>query len=413
MRAVLPLLTALALLAGCSSRERANPLDPANPETGGRPPGFNAIAGHDIVLLSWTPHPELAIDGFRVMRLAPGDSVYRPIAGALSPTTSRCNDLLVADGATYRYRLYYIIQGSPGHLPAEDVATPGPLRPWVADYGSGSLLRLSPDGRDVIAGYSDAGDVQSLAVDPADGRVWTSASTDGIVSTRLPGDPVPVVIPGLGRPYSLAVSPLDHGAWVCNLNGSLAHFSTDGGRIAYLTNLVNPTGVAVSPRDYSVWVCEKDGDRARHLNSAGTLIATARVPAATRVAVDSLSGQAWITSYEGGRVWRVSALGALLDSSSAAAGPIGIAVDARRGRAWIADALGDRVLALELATMRVLVTVTGLPEAGDLDVDLATGEVWVVARASQEIVRLSRDGVVLQRLGGFSDPSAVRLDPGQ
>jgi hypothetical protein len=36
-----------------------------------------------------------------------------------------------------------------------------------------------------------------------------------------------------------------------------------------------------------------------------------------------------------------------------------------------------------------------------------------VARGSEEIVRISRDGVVLQRLGGFNDLAEVRLDPGQ
>ena len=413
MRSVLPLLTALALLAGCSNRERANPLDPANPQTGGRPEGFNAVAGHDVVTLAWTAQPALAIDGFRVERLAPGDSLYRALAPEFPPGASSFSDLLVADGGLYRYRLYYVIRGALAHLPAEDEATPGPLRPWVADAGAGTLVRLSPDGRDVVSSYSDAGGLQSLAVDPADGRVWTSARYDAVVTTRLPGDLVPVDITGLGQPYSLAVSPLDHGAWICELAGTLAHYSEEGLPLEHVDLLEMPSGVSVSPRDFSVWVCENGADRARHLNSGGALIAMAHVSTPSRVAVDSLSGQAWITSFDSGRVWRVSALGALLDSSSAASGPIGIAVDPRRGRAWVADARGSRVVVLDVATMRVLFTVTGLPEARDLDLDLATGEAWVVARSSQEIVRISRDGVVLQRIGGFNDPAEVRLDPGQ
>ena len=62
--------------------------------------------------------------------------------------------------------------------------------------------------------------------------------------------------------------------------------------------------------------------------------------------------------------------------------------------------------------MDLLFTVPGLLDARDVDVDLSTGEAWVVARGSREIVRLSSAGVVLERLGGFSDPVEVRVDPG-
>jgi DNA-binding beta-propeller fold protein YncE len=415
MRPVLPLLTVLALLAGCSNRERANPLDPANPQTGGRPQGFNAVAGHALVVLTWTAQPALAIDGFLLQRLMTGDSLYRTVPVGFTPGASGYTDLLVADGSPVRYRLYYLIHGSPGHLPAEDEATPGPQRPWVADAGAGALVRLSPDGRDVASRSLDAGYLQSLAVDPADGRVWTSSSFDGLVTTRLPGDPAPVNILGLGQPFTLAVSQRDHSAWICDLGGALAHYSSAGtslpGRVALLDT---PSGVAISPKDYSVWVCENGGDRVRHYDSIGALGATGYVGAPSRVAVDSITGQAWVTSLALGRVWRLSALGAVLDSSSAASGPIGIAVDSRRGRVWIADAVGNRVVVLDLARMAgVLFTVTGLPQARDVDVDPATGEAWVVARASHEVVRISPAGVVLQRLGGFVDPAEVRVDPGQ
>jgi DNA-binding beta-propeller fold protein YncE len=414
MRAVLPLLTALALLAGCSNRERANPLDPANPATGGRPAGFNAVAGYGLVTLSWTAQPSLAIDGFLVQRLAPGDSLYRPMGAVFTPAASGVNDLLVRSGSLYRYRLYYLIRGAPGHLPAEDEATPGPLRPWVADAGAGTLVRLSPDGRDIARSSRDAGDLQSLAVDREDGRVWTSSRYDGLVTTRLPGSVVADRITGLGQPFSMAVSPLDHSAWICELAGSLAHYSAAGASLPGRAELLDtPTGVAVSPRDFSVWVCENGANRVRRFDSDGTPLAVAYVASPSRVAVDSLSGQAWVTSLSAGRVWRLSALGARLDSSNVAVGPIGLAVDHRRGRVWIADAGGDRLVVLDLATMAVLFTVPGLAEARDVDVDLATGDAWVVARSDRQVVRVSPDGVVLQRLGGFTDPTEVRLDPGQ
>ena len=46
MRRVAALLTVALLAAGCSERARLNPFDPANPDTGGQPAGFVAIAGN-------------------------------------------------------------------------------------------------------------------------------------------------------------------------------------------------------------------------------------------------------------------------------------------------------------------------------------------------------------------------------
>ena len=61
MRRLFSLLTLLLLvmLSGCSRRERTNPLDPANPATGGGPSGFNAIADFSLVRLSWDAQPDL------------------------------------------------------------------------------------------------------------------------------------------------------------------------------------------------------------------------------------------------------------------------------------------------------------------------------------------------------------------
>ena len=44
MRRLLPILaSATLLLTGCSSRERANPFDPLNPQTSGRPSQGRAL----------------------------------------------------------------------------------------------------------------------------------------------------------------------------------------------------------------------------------------------------------------------------------------------------------------------------------------------------------------------------------
>lgn len=421
MRRLAALLTAAAFAvaalgtSGCSQRDRANPLDPANPETGGRPEGFNAIANYSVITLSWTPRPDLAVDGFQLMRLAPGDSLFRPLGGTRAVTANGYVDSGVLNGQRYRYRLYYVIGGQTGQRPAEDEATAGPLRVYVADPGAGAALRLSPDGRDVISRWTTFGDVQSIAVDAEAGRVWVSSWPDGTAGWFDPSSPFTLMIPGIPSPYSLAVDKGNHTVWICDLSGSLVHRDLDGGSATpgVIPLLDGPIGVAVGPADRSVWVCEGDGNRVRRWNSTGTPLATAFLAASpSRVAVDSLTRVAWVTSLNGARVWRIAENGAVLDSSLACSGPIGIALDRPRGLAWVADAVGNRVVALDIGTLAVVRTIGGLVEPRSVAVDPTNGEVWVVARGTRAVAHYSSAGVLLDRLDGLSDPSEITLDYG-
>src|SRR5262245_64982884 len=107
--ALLALAVTLAL-SGCSQRDRANPLDPQNPNSRGAPTGFNAIAGFLTVRLNWDARPDLDIDGFQVYRRAAGDSLYRPLSSQLPPRSSTLLDTGVPNGAETRYRLSFVVE---------------------------------------------------------------------------------------------------------------------------------------------------------------------------------------------------------------------------------------------------------------------------------------------------------------
>ncbi len=419
MRRLLLVLTLAALAAGCSARDRANPLDPANPDTRGRPTGFASVAGYTLVMLSWTPQPSLAIDGFQIERLLAGDSLYRPLGGVLPPSASGFLDSGEPNGVLVRYRLYYVIHGAPANLPAEDQATPGPLLPWVVEQGGASVTRLSPDGRHVMFRVGDVGHPQSLAIAPAAGAIWSSSIEDGLVSLSDNGGTVRQSIRGLASPSTMAANPADGSVWVCDPGGSTGqvwHFGTDGGAgvPASLSPLDDPEGIALSPRDHSVWVCERAGNRLSRYAPTGVRLSETPLAGPTRVLVDSLTGVGWVSSFGAGRIWRLSASGALLDSSSVTPTPIGMAVDYAHGRAWVVDPNAATVYALDPSTLTPLFSVGGLSGAWDVAVDRATGDAWVTVRGQGEVVRLAAaDGRVLERCGGLDDPIEVRLDPGQ
>jgi DNA-binding beta-propeller fold protein YncE len=413
MRRLAPLLVAL-LLGACSHRARLNPLDSANPESGGAPEGFNALADFLQVQLVWTPRPDLPIDGFKLFRLAPFDSVYRPLAGVLPPTAGRFRDTNGSNGLDFRYRLYYVVDGVTSTTFAEDVATPGSVRAWVGDVGAGRLLRLTPDARDVLTSRTGFASPYSLAVTPDFGPVWVADFQAGLVSVADPSGLIAeVVIRGVPQPFTMALDPFDASAWICDLAGSVRHYAQDGrpASPSSIQFLEQPGGVATDPADGSLWVTESAGDRVRRFLRDGTPDGVHLLPSPSRVAVDSLTGEAWVTSLSSGRVWRLSNRVDVLDSLQLS-GPIGVALDWRRRTAWVADAAANLLVAIDMdaAVVRLRITVPGEPR--DVAVDLERGEAWVVARTAGAVARYSASGVLLGRVTGLGNPYEVRLDRG-
>jgi DNA-binding beta-propeller fold protein YncE len=415
MRGLLPLLTAALILAGCSTRERANPFDPGNPDTGGRPAGFVAIAGHQSVELRWrTVTGVRDLQGYRVHRRIAGQADYVVISGLLSPSTSTFFDFGLVNGVRHDYRLYFEFSDGLGPHPAEDFATPGRLRPWVVELDGAALVRLSADGRRVASRTGGFGGPSHVAVDPGNGLVWISDTFGGRVRIYDPGFLTFVDVTTVQDPLALAVNPVDHTAWICDDGADrLWHVDASGAPASPgdIDLLDDPLGVALDPVNEHVWVCERGGNRVRRILADGTPDWALSLQAPSRVAVDSTSRHGWVTSFLQGQVIRVSNTGAAVDTLSQFDGPIGVAIDPRRDRVWVADAIGNRIIAVRRAGTEAF-RVEGLPGVRDVVVDLRTGDAWVVCTGSGEVVRIAADGTVIARVGGLVDPYGIALDPG-
>jgi DNA-binding beta-propeller fold protein YncE len=411
MRARLAILIAGALaLAGCAARDRANPFDPANGSTSGRPTGFVALASDQTVELEWNRAQGEGLLGYQLMRRLAGQPEYSELTGVLPLTTTHYVDRGLLNGVDHEYALFFIFSSGAGAQPARDVATPGHAAPWMADAGTGALARLTPDNRHVIASRSGGISLSAVTVDSISSRVWASDVGDGYVLTWDVLTGAALTVPGFSTPGELAAQPWDSTAWVCDESaGKLVHLDASGRRLASWP-FQTPTGVALDPNDASVWVCERDGDRVHHLDAAGAPIGICSFSRPSRVAVDVSTGLAWVTSYTNHRVMAVSPDGSIVHTVTTIAGPVGIAVDARRGRVWVGDVDGDRVVALHLDGS-VEFSVTGLPAPRSVAVDPESGEAWAALAASGEVVRISPAGAILRRQGGFSAPYGIAIDP--
>jgi DNA-binding beta-propeller fold protein YncE len=415
----LALALAAALACGCGQRPRANPFDPANPVTGGRPAGFVALAGNGQVELEWQPAVSAGLVGYQLFRKLVTDTTYAAITGTIPADASRIGDFQLANGIEHDYRLYYVFDRGLGNLPAEDFATPGPLEPWVADFGRSALARMTADGRH-IESWQPFGTVSAgtgspidVASDPSNGLVWVSCSFGPLV-VYTPATGNRVNITRLSSPGALALDPVDGTAWVCDdVDQSLYHFSNSGAVASpgQLAPLENPLDVAVDPGDRSVWVCERDGNRVTRFAADGSGRAAATLLAPSRVAVDSLTHEVWATSFSRGRVYRLTNTPALSDSFTIAAGPVGVAVDGGRGRIWVADATGGSVFALH-RNGSVEFQISGLATPREIQVDRASGEAWVTLLNPGRLARLSPTGKVLTVTGGFDQPAGLSIGAG-
>jgi DNA-binding beta-propeller fold protein YncE len=413
-------LLALALAApvpGCSTREHANPFDPENPDTHGRPANFVALAGPSLVELRWTPPPPyIAADcGYRLFRRVAGEADFSQVGPDLDRNASYYADFGLADGLLHEYRLYYVFDGVSGGLPAEDAATPGPLRPWCADFALARLFAITPDGGHVVAEHGGFIAPSYVVVDPSRGTVWVSDTYDGRVVNFNPATSGRFFISGLAEPVALALDPLDLSLWVgYQGRDSVYHYTAAGARgvpSRLPATLLDPIGLACDPTTGMLWVCERGGNAVHRFSRAGVSLGATPLATPSRVAVDSLTGEAWATSFAGGLVVRITATGEAQDSV-ALAGPIGVAVDARRGRIWVADARAGQVVVMTRAG-QVLHRIGGMTQARDMDVDLARGDAWVTVPGIRSVVRIAETGAVLSRLGGFTDPYGIALDPGR
>lgn len=418
-------LRALALLAvllgaalggaGCEERPRSNVLDPENPTTGGGPLGFRALGGADGVTLRWNPAPARAdLLGFRLERRRAGPEAFAQLGPFLPPGSTGTSDATAQWDLDYEYRLSFVLADSTvSGQPVTALARPGREVVWVADPGVDQVIRLTPDGRERVLTVQGVRSVNRIAVDVTDGAVWATEPFDGRarIFTVL-GAPL-ATFPAGASPNALAVDPTSASAWVCDeVGGGVVRFNRSGNQQANAGQFDNPQDVAIRSGG-GAFVVDAGVGTITPIDAGGnrgTPIALGGDP--RRVAVDALDGSLWVSRFAANEVVHLSSAGAVISRTPVAGGPYAIDLDELRNRVWVGVDLADAVIALDRATGAEIRRVNGIPRPRGLSVADRTGEVWVAAIESGEIVRISSDGAVQWRKTGFDAPFDVRVDPG-
>jgi DNA-binding beta-propeller fold protein YncE len=409
------LFALLALLAGCEGRLHSNPLDPDNPSTGGGPVQFVALAGHGVVTLSWDPAPSgTQVAGFLLERKERDAGAYATLVPVLPRTTDGYVDASALDDVEYQYRLSYVLAGggSTGSPVVRD-ARPGPEIAWVADPGSDEVVRFAPDGRAVEFAIPGVTAVNRLAIQLSGGEVWATEPLDGRVRIwDVDGSPL-ASFNGLAQPNAVAVDAASLTAWICEESGPRVRRWTSGGVVQGTSPLLSlPTDVAVRAGG-GAWVVDNGAGRVYRLDASGTPVDTIDVGLdPRRIAVDALDGSIWVSRFTAGEVVHIAANGAILGTATGLEGPYALDVDEFRNQVWVGLDGANAVQTLARSDASRKFRVNGIPRPRGLALADRTGECWVVAIESHELVRIDATGAVQSRYAGLSAPFDVRVDPG-
>ncbi len=386
-------------LPGCTTRDRLNPLDPANTETGGTIPGFSAIAANRLVELRWIPLTQQGIDSYVLHRWRPGEEPS-PLPGAVfSPAASGSVDFDVENDSSYLYRLVarFVYGDSAVSLP--DSATPGNRVILVLGAEEPGIITLSPDERDVISAVAAANAYEDFDIDRDRNVLWLSDPASGAVLRRgLSGEDAGVTL-SLSGVADLSVSSLRGVGWVASPDNQLLQafgpaLNDPAPRVS-VAGLGHPRVVEAGSLDPSVWVGTDEGVVYRLNPSDGASLDQWNVTDPVRaIALDQAAGAAWVVTNRGS----VSDLRYLAPGNpSTAAKRVGldnvadVEVETATRTLWLSERGRPRFATGRVSRLAMdgstLATRAGM-EAYGLAVEEGRDHVWVTDLASNRVLEL-------------------------
>ena len=302
---------------------------------------------------------------------------------------------------------------------------------WVADQGSGAIVKLSPWGieRKKITGFNGP---LSVSVDPSDGSCWV-ANTLGNQIVKLNSDGTNAFSPIgsfggtlFSQPFSVSVNSYNGSCWVGDgWNSRIVRFTRDGAEDGQWAVGHHESGVvSASPLDNSCWATVFDNHEARRILPDGSQQITGGFVLPASISVDpNDNNSCWLTDIGGGTNCVIK-----LDSSGGEIVKIGdgffepqflrprcVSTYPTDGTCWIANTMAGEIVRLgydeSTGTITEMARRGGFSGPMAVCVDPADGSCWVTDTGKGEVVKLDPEGIELFRTGGFDNPWAISVIP--
>ena len=353
------------LIFSCSERQRLNPLDPANPETGGRPFPPNIVSHRDTVILTWEALDFKNVNAINVYRRIHGEPEFTLVA-TLAPEIQQYTEYEAAYDISRWYRLT-VTSGDYESPPSDSVRIrPGPSYVWVANAETGEIIKLTHDGEHIIFRTGAFLHPVKITIDSRNQMLWVADFwARRVIGMDNQGKGTGVELFGPDA-VDVEIDTSDNSIWVLNRNsGVLEKFSSSGNSVLKKSGLDHPEAIALDPTDGSVWLLEKGNGQVIQFSRNGDLL---RALPGFRFSLD-------------------------------------IQIDPVRKAIWVSDS--TQIIRLSMENPDDRLYLGSYQYVREIAVNPVTGECWGIDWSSQKnqskVFKYSPDGKLIFTLTGFSD----------
>ena len=416
---VLPLLLVVCWSGGCTDRQHRNPLDPLTTNPLDTSTAIDAVAGNEVVSLSWDYSQFEDLTGYRLHRSAFSADETSPelTVRDLSPSTLQFEDVAVSNGQTYLYWLSLIVDvDGELELTRTELATPGPEIAWAADGGSGLVWQLSPDGRNGLLARGRFS-VGGMAVNRQDRSCWVSDTNTGLHRIDVAGE-VDAIESELMTAGDLSFDADGSTGWVVDsADASVYSFSLDSPDSLLLlqvdASFLDPFEIAAIGG--ACWIADREQGRILLYSVEGGRVVDWRgfdellaIAAADGPLQAEGGNVVWALADTGARLLRLEVEGVEREFALPFDRALSLDVDDRTGNCWV---LGESDIAVFNDDGSLMPNERQVDlGATDLTIDGINQNVWVAATSAVWKLNIELEGAA--RLDGFSQAFRIAVDPG-
>ena len=425
-RAFATWLVAVAAFAvvsgGCETRDRSNPFDPYNNETGGLIPGFNALAGNEQVEIRWSRVTQNGLTGFRLLRWHPGETpevIEDQIPANLTGTV----DFAVVNEESYVYQLVARFQSGDTLASPADTATPGTRQIIVLGADLPGMYGLTPDGRDILYAQPARDAYEDMELDERRGILWLSIPLDGSVQRLNPSGAI--AAPEIRVPFvsDVSISDLKGYGWLADpVTEDVRRYGPSLSDVEGVSRFFGRARVVEAGKHTSfVWVGNEAGDvyrKTSDLDPAGQWA----VPGVVRaIAIDEGTAQAWVVARPAGETGTDDLYRIDPTDSTVTGVPFRLAnvadveFDEARHSLWVSEegppTLGSGRLTRLDDQGEIVASLSGIEPFG-IHLDKETGNCWAADLRSKRVLEVAPSGAVVRRTTVIETPYMVRVIAG-
>ncbi len=395
IRICLVLFVSGTLLISCADRNRENPLDPQNPQTGGRPTGINVLSRLDSVFLKWNTINLADITGYRVFRKISTEEDFMQVA-VVSPDENSYIDTNLTFEVTYQYQIS--VFGKDFESQRSDIVeiTPGPTFYWVADNSKGELVKLTHDAQHEMHRTANFFNIIDIDVNRATGDVWVvdflNRFSSDIVKISSAGQFL-LLVESIKAPINLAVNSIENSVWVADsLKNEIVKLDSLGQAIFTNKELSNPFMLAVDSKSGACWVADDDENKVIRISKDGATVFELPQSFNLLQAMTFNSEEQSLWVVDNFALWKFNETGDLLFSISATGNSFSkIEADERTNDLWALSRKNSKLVRFVASGVKQ-VEVSGFLNPRDLAVNFFNHSCMVADSDNDRLVKVNPSG---------------------